>query len=541
MEGPWAPVQALLVPLLAAADAPAVHVGGQRVTPAACGLAEAFEALGLSALDSGPVLEALGLHGVTVHERHAVRLPLAALQDGSKAFYETLKTAAAAANHPAGTPAPLVVGDAVKDAPLCRGPTIINGASVFLFTGQPAACSLAAPLTLDVRADGQPADTDDDDDDGDGDPLTSPSSPTPRHPDAALLARALRRLLARAAISHHLSRIVACAASPDAAYAACFRRTALRPGAPAQQLHIFRVPPEALDRIWSAETQLAANDPERHLTRDGPLLAGALDALGIPASLCAVRCAGSSLHRVYLVTFPTVHMHRSRRCLGVAADLAAASLALKVLRITAAFQQEASLLQRIAANAAGDRSLGDRGFYAMGCFHPHRSDRLTLFRHLPVAAPPPELLPDPERRGWWRPTLVPGAGGVILMEAGRPLGSATPADLWAAGCQSLQHAHANAVLHCDVRRPNFVRFPSGIQLVDFGCGVPVDRPTVSLDGEGEQSCGAGVRLKGRIGAVEWTVADDYQMLAEAVFFSTPPPHAPAPPPPTSPSPSPDPS
>ena len=80
-------------------------------------------------------------------------------------------------------------------------------------------------------------------------------------------------------------------------------------------------------------------------------------------------------------------------------------------------------------------------------------------------------------------------------------------DLWSAGSQALRLAHDNKVLHCDIRRANFVKFSTGWQLTDYGLAHKIadhkQAAYLTLEPGTGQARGVGIRLKGRTGPVAW--------------------------------------
>eukprot|EP00667_Euglena_gracilis_P007241 EG_transcript_7314 len=518
----------------------AVAVGPHHHVAAGAEVARALS--GLEPCATADALQLLGLQGVTVQDKYALRMPFEALRGGVEAFLAALADAAQKAPSaqvivPSFSDLSVPTCQSVEGEGVCSTPcssASCDAAGVSLFAGEADAASLATPLYLEVgprsracggemhdweRASCGPAE---------GTEAANKSSnggdemaDTHREVDR-LVTQAVRRVTARASLSHHLRRVLAFAVHPTAAYVVCFHRLSLKQGMPRQHLQLLRIAHEAVSRIWAAETQQAANDPEWHLTRDGPLIVGALQAMGAPAALCRVQCFGSSMHRVYLLTFPQIYPVDDRVLLGVSAKPSDVTMALKVIRTTKAYQHESQLLDRIATNAAGDVSLGERDFYALGRFSPHEPGGPRWFRDPHLPDPVSWCAQDAEEGSvWWRPRPIAGPGGVILMAPGAPVGPTTARELWAAGCQSLQRAHANGVCHCDVRLPNFIRLRDGLQLVDFGLGVSLEQPQVVLDLEGEQGRATGGRLKGVVGPVDWRPGDDFEMLAEAVFLRSP--------------------
>jgi hypothetical protein len=122
-----------------------------------------------------------------------------------------------------------------------------------------------------------------------------------------------------------------------------------------------------------------------------------------------------------------------------------------------------------------------------------------------------------EGEAWWE-AGPPGneiPPGVVLMRPGKPVADVS-ADVFAGVCASLRVAHAAGYVHCDIRLPNLLIFPTGIQLVDYGLShkIGADVTIQAESGQGRAAGGAVRELLGIGGAhvVKWNQVDDFEML-----------------------------
>jgi len=111
---------------------------------------------------------------------------------------------------------------------------------------------------------------------------------------------------------------------------------------------------------------------------------------------------------------------------------------------------------------------------------------------------------------------VEQAGGVIFMIPGQPL-EAKPniGEVAQALCRSIRVSHAAQIAHCDVRRSNIVRFPSGLQLIDYGLSCKLGKSqTLHFGSKQTQSAGWKVTslMDKGVREVNWGVSDDYEMI-----------------------------
>lgn len=87
--------------------------------------------------------------------------------------------------------------------------------------------------------------------------------------------------------------------------------------------------------------------------------------------------------------------------------------------------------------------------------------------------------------------------------------------------KSLELAHSEGILQCDLRRSNFVCFQGTWQVIDYSLSVVVDSTSFAVEPGAQADC-AGYRVKENYKAgldIKWTERDDYQMLVETILGS----------------------
>ena len=90
-------------------------------------------------------------------------------------------------------------------------------------------------------------------------------------------------------------------------------------------------------------------------------------------------------------------------------------------------------------------------------------------------------------------------------------------------CRCISASHAANIAHCDVRRSNIVRFPTGLQLIDYGLSCKIGGEQI-LEKESRQAQCAGYRVAklvaeigGGVRKMTGGTSDDYEMIVKCLL------------------------
>ena len=372
-----------------------------------------------------------------------------------------------------------------------------SGQVVSLLSGKPDGTSKVAPMDIELKSDEIVSDD-----------LAKV--------DWEVLSQAVERVTMKMRNQGYLSKAFSFAVSNRSAWYLWTSRQDLE-GAGTPTLHLHRVTHGLVRKIWLYITQKASQEPGFFLSKDGAAICTCLSKIGLTPGACHVKLLSFSQSFVYGVTVPRYYeVSRGRTAaneLGVNVSLGRITYAIKVIRSTLSYNRESEALRDIARGAGSE-------FYALGCA-PCGAGPVQVFLHKALDDVG-EVLPYDGDFGWWNTIVAPVDGGVILMKHGDTTAkdafaedAALPLDVKKDLLNSLRHAHSAKVLHCDLRRENFVRFGGSWQVIDYGESVR-EGSTENYDlTAGWQADRAGPRVRMMFltkAEFQWHVADDYEML-----------------------------
>ena len=391
----------------------------------------------------------------------------------------------------------LDLSGATTDGPFFKPATIVDGGfNVSPKSGRPNGTSTVAPMDLEVKSD-------------------LVDSNTVAKIDYELLKQAVERVSMRMHNQGFLKLALAFAVTGRSAWFLLVRRT--DPAGASPTLWLDRVSHNDVGSIWMRITHLAEQEPGFFLSDDGAALCTAISKIGVTPWCCRVKAFARSQSIVYGVTVPQEYTSLGKKLVGVEVTPSAITYAVKIIHDDDTFKTESAALRKIA-DAAGPNS----GFYALGCVS--RDGEATRFQSINKWET--GLRYTQTGNFWWDrsyETVGNETGGAIIMRKGvetakRRFGAkeALPQNVCSDIVDSLQLAHSVGVLHCDLRRSNFVCFDDGTwQLIDYSLSADVDsRVPYSMEA-GAQADSAGNRVKGLYKEASpfcWTKDDDYQML-----------------------------